>query len=81
MLCCGFKLTEWTAVLGQVRNADIEVDACAVGVGAGDEGAVDSIAFGKDSDVLSTLWVILSDRCAASEDRRKTGEPEGSDGR
>ena len=77
----GIRLTEWTALLRQVRDADVEFDACAVGVGAGDDRATDSIVFRERSDVLSPLGIVLSDRSAAGEDCREKSQPEGRDGR
>lgn len=57
----GKPLTEWTALSGQARDADIEVDARAAGVGAGNDGAGDNIALRKSGDVLRALRIVLDD--------------------
>ena len=73
------KLTEWTTLSRQARDADIEVDASACGVGARDDRSAHSAVFRQDGDVLYARWVVRGDRSTASESIRKKGGREGGE--
>lgn len=63
----------------QAGDADIEVDARAIRVGASDDGAVDRRVRRQDGEVLHAGRVVVGDGRAGGEDRRKYSGREGSD--
>ena len=65
------RLTEWTTLSRQARDADVEVDAIARGIGARNDRPAHSVVFGEDGDVLHALRIVRGDRSTASESCRK----------